>query len=78
VISDEKWDRFQEQYGVDGYTSSVVFIKLEKLVELDAKLEAVQKWCDYHAVPITAGATRASLKRLFKIMKSSEFKEDSD
>lgn len=43
MISDETWDRFQEQYGVDGYTDSIVFIKLDKLIELDSQIESIKE-----------------------------------
>lgn len=50
MISDEDWERFQEKYGVDGYTDSIVFIKLDKLVELDSKIGAIEILLDLHYV----------------------------
>lgn len=67
----EKWD---EQKREGNYT----ILCIDEFVDCKKKLEAVQKWCDYHAIPTTAGATRASLKKLFKIMESSDFVKRDD
>ena len=72
MISDKTWDRFQKQYGVDGYTDSIVFIKLDKLVELDSKLEAIKKIANnpYPTNPFRLNKIREIL--------NSEFKEKDD
>lgn len=56
----DSWlDKLKEEYDeLDG--NAFVYFSI---------LNEVKKWCDYHSVPITAGATRASLNKLFEIME---------
>jgi len=41
----------------------------KELLDASKKLESVRKWCEYHSIPNTAGATRKSLNELFEIME---------
>ena len=83
MISDETGDRFQEQYGIDGYTDSIVFIKLDKLVELDAKLGAIQTEINtYHGRRMTVidykRTAHFTIELIDKILDGSYFKENSE
>ena len=42
MVTDELWKRLTEEYEVDGYTDSIVYIKLEQLIKLDSKIKAIE------------------------------------
>ena len=42
MVSKELWERLEKEYDVQGYTNSLIILKLEHLIELDSKVEAIK------------------------------------
>jgi len=42
MVTDELWERLEREYDVQGYTDSLIIMKLKHLIELDSKIEAIK------------------------------------